>query len=737
MKASKFPNPNRENTIIAQPFGTSSKPRKYLNINKVSANFIDSLYVPIERTLFCISISRFEKFKFLILIVLSIMNGFSVFAQTVSTLANVRASGDIAVANNGDIYITDFGNPSLQNGTTVVKITAEGNDSVFVSNLANAPSGIVIDSSGTIFVATYNGGIIYSVSEDGVVTQIATANGPVGLALDDQQNLYVAECNINRISRIDNGSLVTIANGQGMACPNGLVKGHDGAMYTVNFDNGGMYRVTLNGQVSLFATIPGGGNGHVEYYDGKYYVTARNAHQIYQVDTSGNVSLLAGTGSDGNLDGDSLSATFSRPNGLGLSPDGSNLYVTGNSNFSAPTLAIRKIELAQVSQEDAISINNGLSGTWYNSETPGQGFLFDINDDSKLFFGGWFTYNNSGTSKSIGAPEHRWYSIQGLFDEKTAQIPIFNSTGGFFDDPTETQSDEVGQFTATFSSCNQGTIEYQFNVGNNNVSGGFDITRLTPDSFCQEIIDSNPTDPQERVKITYIGNEGVFISDGLEGFLVDAIGSFGGFFIDVPTSLQNTILDLQPPYDQTIAVLVTHGHSDHYNITPVRNFINSSNAQLFIDSQSRPNFTSLGNNVENINLNRFSADSRVIGNTKITTIATRHFNQFGNDFSSVENFSYLIEISGKRILHLGDFDYANDNFQAIISAINGEVDAVILATFNDLVNQQNASLVAQSFPNATIIASHLRAGNASDINAINTFYPDAVIFDQPLESIEL
>ncbi len=57
----KNPNPDIENAIIAQPLGTPSKSKKLLNTNEVSTNFSDSLYTPIDCTLFCISISRFGK----------------------------------------------------------------------------------------------------------------------------------------------------------------------------------------------------------------------------------------------------------------------------------------------------------------------------------------------------------------------------------------------------------------------------------------------------------------------------------------------------------------------------------------------------------------------------------------------------------------------------------------------------------------------------------------------------
>ena len=53
----KYPNPDIENTIIAQPFSTPSKSKKQLITNEVSSYFLDLLYALIDSTLIRVSIS--------------------------------------------------------------------------------------------------------------------------------------------------------------------------------------------------------------------------------------------------------------------------------------------------------------------------------------------------------------------------------------------------------------------------------------------------------------------------------------------------------------------------------------------------------------------------------------------------------------------------------------------------------------------------------------------------------
>jgi len=386
-----------------------------------------------------------------------------------------------------------------------------------------------------------------------------------------------------------------------------------------------------------------------------------------------------------------------------------------------------------VSQQ-LIPINEGLSGAWFNSQTPGQGFVLDINDQLPLFFAGWFTYDQDPSGKAIGADEQNWFVIQGAFSGNTAELPLFLTSEGLFDNPAPVQTNQVGTVTVSFSSCTQGRFDYQFDEAAGGNSGGFDIERITPDTFCQQIVGAQ----LRAAALTYIDSEGVFISDGEEGVLIDAVGDFGTFFVNVPAQTQTAIVNAQAPYDQTITALVADNHGDHDNITPLINFMSANtDAQLFISPQGRGAFSTFGERAANISLGRFSAESRIIGNTVITTIATRHFNQFGNHFSSVDHYVYLVEMSSKRILHLGDFDYASDNFQAVHDAISGDVDVIIIPAFNTLLGSQNAVLVAQLFPQAQVVAAHTRASHSSDLNAIQQFYRDAIIFDLPMELIEL
>ena len=95
-------------------------------------------------------------------------------AQTVTTLAvSLSGSGDLAVGPDGQIYVADFGQfLSNANGTTLSRITLDGQVSVFASGF-NGASGNEFDADGNLIQANIAGNRIDRVAPDGTVTTLA------------------------------------------------------------------------------------------------------------------------------------------------------------------------------------------------------------------------------------------------------------------------------------------------------------------------------------------------------------------------------------------------------------------------------------------------------------------------------------------------------------------------------------------------------------------------------------
>ena len=134
--------------------------------------------------------------------------------------------------------------------------------------------------------------------------------------------------------------------------------------------------------------------------------------------------------------------------------------------------------------DDAIPIaQEGLTGTWYNPDTSGQGFEFVIDPGTSggngSLFGAWFTYD-----VDAGGPDsQRWFSLQATFgpNDASANVTIYQNVGGNFDAPPSTTAVAVGTGTLTFFSCESGLFTYSFDGG---LEGSIPIRNLLPNVEC-------------------------------------------------------------------------------------------------------------------------------------------------------------------------------------------------------------------------------------------------------------
>ncbi|MCR9253364.1 MAG: hypothetical protein NXI20_23320 [bacterium] len=251
----------------------------------------------------------------------------------VSTLTEeFNGSGGLTVDDEGFIYVADFGNQiNNADGKIVSKIDPiSGEVSEFVTGL-DGPSGNTFDSEGNLIQANIQGNYISKITPEGEVSTIISSGllSPVGVAVDDQGDIIVCNCGSGNVTKyLSDGSITILGRGTTYRCPNGLTMDNDGNFYVANFSNGNVLKIAPDGTDEVLAVLPGNSNSHL-VFDGTdlIYALSRGGNKLYEITLEGEVSLIAGTGSDGNKDGNAKKATFHIPNGIGVSNDGSKIYV--------------------------------------------------------------------------------------------------------------------------------------------------------------------------------------------------------------------------------------------------------------------------------------------------------------------------------------------------------------------------------------------------------------------------
>jgi trimeric autotransporter adhesin len=291
-------------------------------------------------------------------------NGDSVSA----TSAQLDRPNGVAVDSQGNIYVADLRNGRVREISNGMITTLAGE--MPMNNQLSSPTGVAIDSQSNLYVSD-SGGYIFEIS-NGVVTNIAGNgafgysgdNGPAtsasfalpnGVAVDSQGNIYIADTYNNRIRKISNGIITTIAgndsgtyNGDNIPAtsatlysPNGVAVDSQGNVYIADTLN---YRIReiSNGVITTIAgtgvfgdsgnNVPaasapiGYTSGIAVDAQGNVFYTDVSIHEI----SNGIVTTIAGGGSTG----DNVPATLADAQGpLGLCKDSlGNIYFGTSAN---------------------------------------------------------------------------------------------------------------------------------------------------------------------------------------------------------------------------------------------------------------------------------------------------------------------------------------------------------------------------------------------------------------------
>lgn len=264
------------------------------------------------------------------LLVLILIIGICGYSQSVTTYTNGTPDDAIAIDNNGNIYSSNY------TGDAVFKFSASGDVISFITGL-QSPNGLAFNSAQELFICDGEASTIYkydingnrlasysvtghpsgiiksrdsesmiftiydtnklmSLSTDGTISELNSGtplNGPVGLAFDDNDVLYVGNYNDRKIHKVENGSLVYIAQ-----VPQG----------TRNF--------------SPYL-------GFIAFGKGRLWGTILGSHKIYSIDQNAtdSVTLFAGE-NQGSTDGEISEVSFSQPNGIAFDNSNGNMYIT-------------------------------------------------------------------------------------------------------------------------------------------------------------------------------------------------------------------------------------------------------------------------------------------------------------------------------------------------------------------------------------------------------------------------
>jgi sugar lactone lactonase YvrE len=313
------------------------------------------------------------------------MTGVSGTNNGSGTEAQFTGPHAMAADRHGNLYVADTGNHVIR------RITPEGEVSTF-AGLARTmgtndgtggnarfyqPEGVCVDPKGNLFVSEIGNHTIRKITPQRVVTTVAglwgttgtnDGNGnaarfhtPVTIQVDDEGFLYVGDYNNHTIRRItptgDVSTLAGLADVPGsdngpvaqarFKYPHTCLPDGQGNIYVADLGNHAIRKISADGFVSTFAGLPGSGGtndglgtlarfaspwGLVFEVTGNLLVTDRENNTVRRIAPDRTVKTIAGIARvDGSADGRGTTATFFRPRGIAVAPNGT-LFIVDTAN---------------------------------------------------------------------------------------------------------------------------------------------------------------------------------------------------------------------------------------------------------------------------------------------------------------------------------------------------------------------------------------------------------------------
>jgi hypothetical protein len=313
------------------------------------------------------------------------------------------------------LYVTDYGLnvvevASALTGTATLSVVAGSSGTSGATNgngtaaSFNGLEGVVVDSSGNLFVADSNNDGIREVTTPASTASVTTFAGtlgttgttdatgtsalfntPRGMAIDSSNNIFVADAYNQTIREITSAGVVTTI--AGYAGTTGVANG-TGTAARFNFPFA-VAQATVGGVSTLFVSDENNQAIRMIFYGS---TTPAASICAAQGATAWTVCTLAGSiGNSGYTDATGTNALFNYP--LGIASDGTNVYVADSVNN-----VIRKIVISSGVTTTLAGNTNGSAG--YTNATGTAAYF---NTPTGLTYGGGKLYvvDQNGTHVRI------------------------------------------------------------------------------------------------------------------------------------------------------------------------------------------------------------------------------------------------------------------------------------------------------------------------------------------------
>lgn len=171
---------------------------------------------------------------------------------------------------------------------------------------------------------------------------------------------------------------------------------------------------------------------------------------------------------------------------------------------------------------------------------------------------------------------------------------------------------------------------------------------------------------QQPFKVTYISNAGVMLECNNRKIIIDGFSSSLLPIFKSPTYQIKELMTLGVhPFENIEALLFTHNHPDHFDADMTVSYLSHNKAtvvlapqEILVDIERKlPNLER--KKLIGIKNSHNSKEAISLTGINIQTASMLHE---GKEHNHVQNTVYLVEMEGKKVLHVGDAKPYEDNY---------------------------------------------------------------------------
>ena len=251
-----------------------------------------------------------------------------------------------------------------------------------------------------------------------------------------------------------------------------------------------------------------------------------------------------------------------------------------------------------------------------------------------------------------------------------------------------------------------------------------------------------PINPGAGITLRYIANEGVLIAAGDKQVLIDGLHrEYRPAYLFPPPELQTVLENARPPYDKINLLLVSHIHLDHFHPESVGLHLKGNARTLFASSPQAADeiikgFTEHAKvkaQIRPVTWEPGKSSQIDHEGIRVRFLGLRHG---GDRWKHIQNLGHVIEVGGKKFLHIGDADMNAENFSAFTLA-QERIDVAFIPYWF-LTSEPGRKLVREQFAPKLIIAVHIPPGETESVAAqLKKDIPEARAFTRLLEELSL